>query len=191
MTDKEKKGTGKGLVKIIAISAGHLFHDIYTSFLAPILPLLIEKFELTYAAAGLISVVLRVPSLFNAFIGAYAEKINLKHLVIVTPALTGLFMCLTGIAPSYAAVLACAFLTGVSSSFFHVPSPVILRRLAGNRTGAAMSLFQIGGESARTVGPMIVLSVVTAYELHGMLYLVAPGIFTSVMFYLTINDLIL
>ncbi|MBT6614216.1 MAG: MFS transporter, partial [Deltaproteobacteria bacterium] len=35
-------------VDAVAISITHLLHDIYSSFLAPILPLLIEKLSISY-----------------------------------------------------------------------------------------------------------------------------------------------
>jgi FSR family fosmidomycin resistance protein-like MFS transporter len=32
--------------KILALSIGHFIHDVYSSFLAPLLPLLIEKLSM-------------------------------------------------------------------------------------------------------------------------------------------------
>jgi len=40
--------------RVILISFGHLVHDTYTSLLSPLLPLLIEKFALSYSMAGLL-----------------------------------------------------------------------------------------------------------------------------------------
>ena len=36
------------LTKVLTVSAGHLTHDIFTAFLPPVLPLLIEKSSLSY-----------------------------------------------------------------------------------------------------------------------------------------------
>ena len=43
--------------KIVALSICHFIHDAYSSFLAPLLPLLIEKLSLTLTQAGFLSAV--------------------------------------------------------------------------------------------------------------------------------------
>jgi len=49
-------------VDAVIISVAHLLHDVYSSFLSPILPLLIEKLGISYSAAGFLSVAQRLPS---------------------------------------------------------------------------------------------------------------------------------
>ena len=50
---------------VITISTAHLVHDVYSSFLAPLLPLLIEKLSISYTMAGILTIIQRIPSLFN------------------------------------------------------------------------------------------------------------------------------
>ena len=38
--------------EVALVSVTHMLHDIYSSFLAPLRPLLIEKFGITLALAG-------------------------------------------------------------------------------------------------------------------------------------------
>ena len=38
--------------KILALSVAHFVHDAYTSFLAPLLPLLIDKLSMSLTQAG-------------------------------------------------------------------------------------------------------------------------------------------
>ena len=45
---KSREGFQKG--KVVTISAVHFVHDCYTSFLAPALPLIIEKLGISYQA---------------------------------------------------------------------------------------------------------------------------------------------
>jgi FSR family fosmidomycin resistance protein-like MFS transporter len=40
--------------KILALSIAHFIHDVYSSFLAPLLPLLIEKLSKSLTQAGFI-----------------------------------------------------------------------------------------------------------------------------------------
>ncbi|MBT7887942.1 MAG: MFS transporter, partial [Deltaproteobacteria bacterium] len=88
-------------VDAVAISITHLLHDIYSSFLAPILPLLIEKLSISYSSAGFLTVAQRLPSLLNPFVGLIADKISIRYFVIFAPAITAISMSLLGIAPNY------------------------------------------------------------------------------------------
>ena len=73
---------------VLTISFGHLMHDTYTAFLAPLLPLLISKLGLSLSMAGLLDVIRKIPSLFNPFIGLLADKICVKYIVIYTDLLS-------------------------------------------------------------------------------------------------------
>ena len=68
----------------------------------PLLPVLIEKFSLSNAQAGLLNVFLQWPSLLQPFIGYLADRRNLRILVVAAPAIAGVCMSLLGVAPSYA-----------------------------------------------------------------------------------------
>lgn len=177
------------IFKIIVLSIGHLCHDIYTSFLSPLLPLLIKKLELTYASAGFISVMLRLPSLFNPLIGAYVDRFNLKYIVIVSPTITAIAMCLIGLAPTYQVIAILALITGISSSCFHVPSPVLIKEMAGKKIGAAMSSFQIGGELSRSVGPIVVLGAVSLWTINGIYRLIPIGLIMSFLLFWIFREL--
>ncbi len=184
-----RKGrNGVKRAKILIISSGHLFHDMYTSFLAPVLPLLIEKFSLTYAAAGFLSVLMRLPALSSPFVGAWADRRSLKYIVAASPALTAFAMCLMGNATNYYALAALAAIAGFSSTCFHVPAPVLLKAVAGRRPGTAMSFFQVGGELSRTIGPLVVLCAVSWWTLEGMYRLIPIGVGASLLLHWAFQD---
>jgi len=149
---EEKFQTGN----VILISLTHLLHDIYTSFLAPLLPLLIERFNISLFLSGLLAVIQRVPSLFNPFVGILAERVKVRYFVIFAPAVTTLAMGLIGVAPAYTVAAVLLFVSGISSTMFHVPAPVLVKKISGDRVGMGMSYFMFGGELARTLGPLII-----------------------------------
>ena len=103
-TNPKKFQTGK----VFSISFAHLVHDVYSSFLAPILPLLIEKFGLNYTLASVMSIAQRAPNILNPFVGIIADKYPVRMFVILTPLITAISMSLLGIAPSY--VMLCILL---------------------------------------------------------------------------------
>ena len=135
---------------VILLSLIHNLHDVYSSFLAPLRPLLIEKFGITLAAASLWDLFQRLPWLLNPFIGMIAERTAARYFVILTPAITAITMSLLGVAPSFTVVSILLIVMGISSALFHVPSPVMVKKLSGDYTGRGMSFYMFGGEMART-----------------------------------------
>jgi len=174
-----RDGFEKG--RVLTISAVHFVHDCYTAFLAPALPLLIEKLGMSYGMTGLLAVIQRIPSLINPMIGIIAERPVMRYMVIFSPALTAVFMSLIGIAPGYTFLAILLFFSGISSTLWHIPSPVIVKQVSGNRVGKGMSYYMGGGELARTAGPMVILGVISWWGLEGMWRMMPLGIIASLV----------
>ena len=117
--------------------------------------------------SGLLAVIQRIPSLFNPLIGIIAERPVMRYMVIFSPALTAFFMSLIGIAPGYVFLAILLFFSGISSTLWHIPTPVMVKQLSGERTGKGMSYYMMGGELARTAGPMVILGVISWWGLEG------------------------
>ncbi|NIM14906.1 MAG: MFS transporter [Candidatus Aminicenantes bacterium] len=186
MTEAKKKFQ---LGNVIIISITHLVHDIYSSFLAPILPLLISKFQLSLSLAGFLSVIGRLPSLLNPIVGILADKISVRYFIIISPSITAVSMSLLGVAPSYVLLAIFCFIMGVSATLFHVPAPVMIKHVAGDRVGKGMSFYMLGGELARTIGPMVILGAVSLWELEGSYRLIPFGIMASLVLYLRVRNI--
>lgn len=168
---------------ILLISGAHFVHDVYSSFLAPALPLLIEKFKLSYSMAGLLTVVQNLPSLLNPLVGIIADKVSVRYLLIIAPLITALTMSFVGAAPSYIVLAILLFVMGISASMFHVPAPVMIKHIAGNRIGKGMSFFMLGGELARGIGPLVILGGISIWGLEGTYKLFPFGLLASIFLY--------
>jgi MFS transporter, FSR family, fosmidomycin resistance protein len=175
------KRSGEGFAKgrVLTISAAHFVHDCYTGFLAPALPLIIDKLGISYGMTGMLAVIQRIPSLFNPLIGIMAERPVMRYMVIFSPALTAVFMSLIGLAPGYTFLAILLFFSGISSTLWHIPSPVIVKQVSGTRIGKGMSFYMGGGELARTAGPMIILGVISWWGLEGMWRMMPLGFVAS------------
>lgn len=174
--------------KIMALSIGHFIHDVYSSFLSPLLPLLIDKLSLTLTQAGFLSTIMQLPALLNPYIGVLADRVSVRYFVILAPAMTAVPMSLIGIAPSYGVLLLLLFITGISVSFFHVPAPVMVSRLSAARKGRGMSFFMTGGELARTIGPLVAVAGVSLLGLEGFYPVMIFGLISSGWLYLKLRD---
>jgi FSR family fosmidomycin resistance protein-like MFS transporter len=102
------------------IALVHFIHDTYTGLLAPILPLLIEKLGLSLTQAGSLTVFVQLPSLFNPFLGNFADQKGIRNtLVIISPGLTATFMSLTGLARGYGCLIILLLVSGISVAGMH------------------------------------------------------------------------
>jgi MFS transporter, FSR family, fosmidomycin resistance protein len=175
--------------KVLLLSICHFVHDIYSSFLAPLLPFLIEKFGLSLTQAGFLTTVMQIPALLNPAIGKLADRISVRYFIIMAPALTAVPMSLLGVAPSYGVLLILLFLTGISVSLFHVPAPVMVYRVAGDRTGRAMSYYMTGGELARMLGPLTIIGAISLMGFDGFYPVMIVGIVVSCVMYFKFKDI--
>ncbi len=160
---------------VLTIVGGHFVNDTFTAFVAPLLPLVIERLSLTLTMAGTLTAMMQLPAILNPFIGYLADKISLRYFVIFAPAATATFIGLIGLAPNYLTLSILFILIGIAVAAFHAPTPAMIARVAGDRIGLGMSLYMGAGELGRTVGPIVAVSAVTAWGLEGIYRLIALG----------------
>ncbi len=173
--------------EVLVLSLAHLAHDMFSAILAPLLPLLIAKLGMSLSVTAFLDIIRRVPALFNPILGLLVERTGSKYIVILAPAVTAMSMGFVGLANSTVMLLILLFVAGVSAALFHVPSPVMVRNVSGNRVGTGMSFFMVGGELARTLGPMMVLAAVSQWGLEGIYRLIPLGLAASFILFLKLR----
>ncbi|MGD8245410.1 MAG: MFS transporter [Anaerolineae bacterium] len=175
--------------RVATVSAAHGVHDTYTAFLPSLLPVFIANLALSNTEAGLLSVFLQAPSLFQPFIGHLADRFSLRYLVILAPAVTAAMMSLLGVAPGYAVLALLLTVAGLSSAGIHSVGPVMAGRLSGSRLGRGMGFWMVGGELGRTLGPIVIVSVLQVLTLRGTPWLMVAGLGMSVLLFLLLRDI--
>jgi len=174
---------------VILISFAHLLHDAYSAFLAPILPLLIDKMGISLFQAGLLDVMRKIPSLANPFIGLIADKVSLRYFIIFAPLISSICMSFLGVAPSYFVLLVLIFIAGISSTLFHVPTPVVIKNISGNQIGKGMSFYMLGGELARTIGPLAILGAISLWKLEGSYRLLPFSLIATIVLFFKLRKI--
>jgi len=169
--------------KVIPIAAGHFFHDIYTAFLAPLLPVLIERLSITLAQTGSLTAIMQIPALLNPFIGYLADKTRVQFFIILAPAVTATLLSSLGFASNYLGLAMILFAAGISVAAFHAPAPAMIAHVSGRKVGLGMSLFMASGELGRTVGPLLAVWVVSSWTLDGLFPIVILGWATSLVLF--------
>jgi len=168
----------KNKFNVFLLSFAHLTHDIYTSYLAPILPILIQKLGINVTEASILDVIRRIPALFNPYLALIVSRKDVRFFTIVSPITTAIFMSLIGIAPNYIILLILLFLAGISAQIFHISTPAIVKEVTP-KMGFGMSMFMVGGEFARTIGPLIATAAISLWGIEGLYKTILFAIFAS------------
>ncbi|MFO8059812.1 MAG: MFS transporter [Bacillota bacterium] len=144
----------------------HALNDSYTSFLSNLLPLLMDKFGLSYALAGLLQSVLNIStSLAQPVFGFLTDRSKRVPFIILGPAFTALAISSLGLMPSYPMLFPALIIGGLSTAAFHPQATSVVPLVGGSRRGMAMALFVVGGTVGYAVGPLLILSIVGKWGL--------------------------
>ena len=168
---------------VLTVAGGHFISDTYTAFLAPLLPQIMQSLSISLTLAGSLSAILQFPAVLNPLIGYIADKINLRYLIIFTPAITGTLISMMGLAPNYFALAILLFVTGISVAGFHAPAPAMVAAVSHRRVGKGMSIFMAAGELGRTIGPLLAVWAVSVWSLEGIYHLVVLGWAASIVLF--------
>jgi MFS transporter, FSR family, fosmidomycin resistance protein len=174
--------------RVLTVTIGHAVHDTYTAFLAPLLPVFIETLSLTKAEAGLLTAFNQAPSLLQPVIGHLADRLSLRYLVILSPAVTATVMSVLGLAPTYLILALLLMVAGLSSATLHSVAPVMAGRLSGRNLGRGMGFWMVGGELGRTLGPIVIVAGIQFLGLGGTAWLMIGGWLTSILLFFWLKD---
>lgn len=162
---------------LVSTTAAHFINDFYVAFLAPLLPLVVTRFNLSLTLAGLLATILNTSAAMSQpLFGAAADRMHRRIFVILGPALTVMAMGLMGLAPSYASLVVLLMIAGTGTASFHPQGASTAGHASGPRKGIGMSLFVSGGELGYALGPLIIALVVAAYGLEVTWLVALPGV---------------
>jgi MFS transporter, FSR family, fosmidomycin resistance protein len=173
------EGSGFEAGRVGTIAVGHWVHDTYTAFLAPMLIVFKETLGLSNTQAGLLAVFMQEASLLQPVIGGLADRFDARYFVILAPAVTGFAMSMLGVAPSYLALAILLTIAGVSSACMHAVGPVMTGNVSGKKLGLGMSIWMVGGEAGRFVGPLVIGISIPLMGQARMPWLMIGGLLTS------------
>ena len=98
-------------INVLSITVSHHIHDIYTAFLPALQNAIFNVFLINNRYFGLLSVIQRIPTLFNPFIGILAEKVRIRYLIIAAPTITAVSMSLMGNVSHYITLAILVFIS--------------------------------------------------------------------------------
>lgn len=158
-------------------TAAHFLNDLHYAFLAPLLPLVVAKFDLSLTLAGLLASILNASSAISQPIfGAFADQMRRRIFVVLGPTLTIVAMGFVGMAPSYELLILLLLVAGTGTSSFHPQGASTAGYASGPRKGTGLSLFVAGGELGYALGPLWIALVVSTLGLRATWVAALPGL---------------
>ncbi len=152
--------------KAALLALGHFINDLYPAFLPPLLPLLVEKFQLTFTRAGILATVLSFSSsMTQPLFGHLADKLGGRTLILLGPLICGVSLSLIGVVHHYPLLIFLLIFGGMGGAAFHPEAAAMAGSLSGGKKTLGMSIFMLGGNAGYGLGPFLILLVVSSLGL--------------------------
>jgi MFS transporter, FSR family, fosmidomycin resistance protein len=174
--DIDRRGMG-------VLAAGHVCADMAQGAVPALLPFLIDQRGLSYGAATALLLVTSVgSSAIQPLFGLGSDRLALPWLMPIGVLLAGVGIALVGVMDSYVATAAVVAISGIGVAGFHPEAARFANQVSGERRGAGMSIFSLGGNAGFALGPILVTTLVLLLGLRGTLLLaVLPAIVAAVI----------
>ncbi len=166
---------------ILLAFIGHTVVDGTQNILPVVMPLLVDRFQLSYTQVGIAAALLNLSSsIIQPMFGWISDRWPMRWLVAAGIVVTGIFMGGVGLVPSYGALLILIAFTGLGTAAFHPAASMAVAQASGNQRGFGMSFFSAGGNLGFAVGPILAAWLLTRFGLPGTVYVFIPCCLTAV-----------
>ena len=163
---------------IVLILLSHAVVDSCQNILPVVLPLLRDRFGLSYSQVGLAAALLTISSsLIQPIFGWMSDRWGTQWFLPAGILWTGVLMGAVGLVPTYWMLLLVLVLTGVGTAAFHPVAAMAAAHAARNQRGLGMSFFSVGGNLGFALGPILMTWILLlGFGLQGTTLLIVPGL---------------
>ncbi len=141
---------------LLVISLGHLALDMVSGAIPVLLPYWQELYGLSYTATGMLLLIGTVASaILQPTIGILGDRVRTSWLLIGGLALSTAAFAVALLVKNFWVLVAAIALQAVGSAAYHPEGSKATYLFGGNRRGAAMSIFQVGGNIGFGLSPAI------------------------------------
>lgn len=160
-------------------TTAHFANDFFLSFFAPTLPVLITQMGLLKVQAGVLNLGLELMALSMPLIGKIADKKDLRKFIFFTPTVTAICMSSLGVISNFYLLLLVLLTGGFSIYFYHAIGPADVANVGEQTLGRLMAIWNIAGQVAFMIGPLVVTWVITYSSVRQLPWLSAIGLLIS------------
>ena len=174
------EGTVYSILVIISIS--HFLNDMIQSVVPSIYPIIKDKYSLSFAQIGLITLVFQMTSsILQPFTGLYADKHPRPYSLSVGMCFTLVGLLLLAFADSFLMILLSVGIIGMGSSIFHPEASRVAQMASGGKKSLAQSIFQVGGNGGSAVGPLLAALIVLPFGQFSISWFALAAVLASVI----------
>ncbi len=149
---------------LFAISISHLLNDTIQSLIPAIYPLIKNNYDLNFSQIGLITLTFQLAaSLLQPFVGMYTDRKPQPYSLAVGMGFTLLGLVILSMSNSFHFILISVAMVGIGSSIFHPESSRMAHAAAGVQPGLAQSIFQLGGNTGSSIGPLLAAWIIVPH----------------------------
>ncbi|MCY0880010.1 MAG: MFS transporter [Firmicutes bacterium] len=156
----------------------HFLNDGIANYLPGILPFILSERHVPVALAGTFMTALGLGQGLQPLSGWIADRLGGRLLVLGGVALSTLGAALVGWAHPVWLILMLLLFTGIGNTAFHPQALSLTRSHLGGKPGLGMSIFLVGGEIGRSLGPLAAGIVVHSLGLDWIWLLAVPLLLT-------------
>jgi FSR family fosmidomycin resistance protein-like MFS transporter len=150
---------------LLTTSFSHMLNDMMQSLILAVYPMLKSGYDLSFGQVGLITLSYQITaSLLQPLVGIYTDKHPKPFSLVFGMGCTLSGILLLAFAPSYPFLLLAAMMVGMGSSIFHPEAARVARIASGGRFGLAQSIFQVGGNTGASMGPLLAAWIVIPHH---------------------------
>jgi len=169
-----------GYQALALLSFAHFFIDLYSSGLSSFQPILVERFGLSLAQAGLLAgMLIFSSSLLQPVYGILSDKWRSRLFTVLAPAMAGIFISSLGLATGYPMLIAMVLLGGMGIASFHPQASAnATARIAENKS-RWMAVFISSGTFGMAFGPAFFTFLAGHYGLEWTWTGAIPGVLVT------------
>lgn len=159
------------------LAAGHFVIDASVGAVSVMLPVFTAAYALSDLAASMIlAVVLLASSAIQPLFGVLADRRASPAFLWAGVLAAAGGLALSGLAGSYAGILACLTVSGLGVAAFHPEAARVANRMSADRPATGLAWFMVGGNAGFAVGPLIAALAIPWLGARATLTFVVPGL---------------
>ena len=147
----------------------HFSHHFTAALFQPLTPFIRDEFSLDYTQIGwMMSAVTLAYGLSHLPAGWLSDRLGPRLMIVIGISGVALFAILSGLAPSYLALVVLMIIMGVLGGGYHpAASPLVAASVDKKSQGRALGLHQIGGTVSFFLTPLIAIAIAAALGWRG------------------------
>ncbi len=172
-------GNKRSYMFILFFVSAHFFHHLLTSIIVPLLPMIRDSFDLTYAQAGGVASAFTISyGLAQLPSGWIADRVGAKYLLFFGISGVAVAGALVGFSGTYIGLLVFLALMGIAGGGYHPSaSPLVSASVEPSQRGKALGLHIVGGSASHLVSPLAAVFIAGFFGWRGSFITISIPVF--------------